>query len=313
LETQSTPTTIASSKDGILLVGTSDGACVYNDDGTLKLRFGSGITHAFSYRGQVFAADGTGNVYDVEGRLRSRLPTRKIIATTEWRDTLVILGKFEDDRPWVGLYEIETGLWQPLDLPLPPVPAAMISDSAHLYVLGGGLMLVADQAELLPQPSASQLSISDGQHSSQILKADEHGFATTGSTVQAMILPERVWPWRNPRYTVAIEGVSSDTLRPGQAIDIPRLSWGSTPAKVRSEWAGITVEQTIQIHRVRPWWLSWPGLFLGGVVFASTGYALTKLRTRSLERRAQKLQAQPRDSHSTERRSRFVRDPQSRR
>jgi signal transduction histidine kinase/CheY-like chemotaxis protein len=287
LTASSTPTSVAAGPDGTVLLGTSSGALVFDAQRVERGRFGTGLTKVYTLPTAALAFDGAGRVFDHSGRHLASVPYAEVLDVIEWREHVMMLARFADGSSWVGRLDLAAGAWKPLDLPLPFGPAKLISDGDSLFIVAPRMVLRTRHTPPLAAPDVSQIRVSSRGVVSTARRVE---LEPHEDTIEILFPAPRLPPWRNPSYSLQLNGVHPDEALPGAAVRLSRLYWGESKVTTRAEWGGLSTTSDVQVFRKRPWWMRPPAYALYAAAATLFAYVILKIRTQQLERRAKRLQ-----------------------
>jgi signal transduction histidine kinase/DNA-binding NarL/FixJ family response regulator len=284
LELNATANSVACYSEGIL-IGTSAGAAWFSREGRRVASFGSGITRVHGLHNGCLALDAARVLYDQTGKRLGTLPFSELLSVVEWQGMICALARMPDGVAWLG--ELKDGReWMPFDLPLPVSPTHLSVSGDDLLVIGPGMVMAVSAAVPLAAP---RVSVALRNQAGATL-ADGATLPTAENTVDLIVPPGRLSPWRNPNVTFRTGNGPAVDLALGTRVPIPRLEWGRTEIELELSWAGLDAQSTLSVVRLRPWWASWPGILLYSLAAGGAVYATIRWRTARLERRASELE-----------------------
>lgn len=289
LSLASTVSSIAGINGNEVLAGTGRGAMVITSSGSVRSTFGTGMTRVIRFRKGALAFDSTGAVFNENGRLLGHSPTGAVWDVADLQGRTYVLFRNEKGERWVAQLDLDTFTWHPLDLPLYPAPSGITTDEGRLVVIAPRMSLTVTDPQPLSAPDTRSVSLSArfrpaAAAGPRTLPADE-------DAVEVRLPVPRLFPWRNPTYTIQLNGAAFETAQPGATVTVPRLPWGGSHLTIRSEWSGISSSLVFDLHRERPWWMRSPAMVLYLGLAALAGYGAVRWRTAHLLHRAQLLQA----------------------
>jgi signal transduction histidine kinase/ActR/RegA family two-component response regulator len=268
-----------------LMVGTSDGAYTFDQDGVQTGHFGRGLTTVRQVGAETIAVDKDGQVFNARGKNLGPLPFAELADAVFWQGKVTVLGRLRDNRSMVGTFDLQTGAWQPLDLPLssPPQALGTTGETLFVFMFGETLATTAPADLHRPDPSAT-FTRHDALTDAAVLPASE-------DTITLTLPRPRLNPWMNPLFAYRVGPGDWQSLAPGGAAQLARLSYGRTEIEITASLAGVKTTKTYAITRLAPWWRGGLGLLILGGALTGSFWGALRWRTVSLQAKANLLEA----------------------
>lgn len=156
---------------------------------------------------------------------------------------------------------------------LPGSASGLAVRNGFLYVLSPHGVFRADPTKLAP------ITLRAPERISTTLVGEDYEFN---------LPPRRPAPWASPVYQVRVNGRELELA--SHNVRVPRLPYGRTKIEVTESIAGLTSQQSIEVLRPRPWWISWQGGLVYVAITSCALWLLFRWRTRVLRLRAKHLE-----------------------
>jgi len=124
LLTNGTAYSVAEASPNLAMVGTTEGAFIFDQKGghAELQRIGRGLSLVKRVGDISIIVDALGDVFDSGGNRLGHVPLNETIDAVRWRDNVYLLGRSRDNLPVVGEFSLSGGRWRALDLPLTAAP-----------------------------------------------------------------------------------------------------------------------------------------------------------------------------------------------
>lgn len=283
----SIPNSMAYTKEWGLAVGSADGVFRLDAAGRVLAHWGAGQYRVKRLGRELYAMDSGGALRDRDGREVWALPGAELVDLTSWQEKLYALLRASDGNLWIGEVDVAGRRWIPLDLP------DLTSATALLGTAQGLLAIGPDGANLYREPPRLELPgvglrLPGGE---RIGEGARIPVPTESGTLDLIPPSARLGPWTNPVYSVRQDG-SAWTRSTGRGpVNVWNLQYGANRVEVRAQWGGLHQDTGFVLVRAWPVWLRWPAVLLYAAVMTAGVWVVIRVRTRSLKRRAQELEA----------------------